>query len=412
MQWFVGVDWASDAHEVCLLDQDGRVVKAKWRVDHTASALRAFVDALVAQGDGDPATVAVGIEAPRGTLVDVLVERGFAVYAINPKQVDRFRDRFSPAGAKDDARDALVIADSLRTDARAFRRIRLDHPLIVQIREWSRLDEDLGVEAVRLANQLRELVYRVSPALLTLCPAADEGWLWSVLRLAATPAEQARLSRSTLNQLLRDHRIRRITAAELHDVLTQPPVYTAPGVTDAVGAHIGLLLPRLELVTTQRREAERQLERLLDAIETEIPAGDQCEHPDVAIVRSLPGIGTRLAARMLAEASQLLADRAYHALRGLMGIAPVTRQSGRRRTVTMRRACNPRLRETAYHWARISAKCDPSTRAYYTVVRERGHSHPRALRSVANRLLRILITLLERGQLFDPNHAVNAPAIA
>lgn len=404
MKWFVGIDWASDAHEICLLDQHGHVVKSKWRVEHTAAALGALVDLLVSQGAGDPASIAIGIEAPRGTLVELLVERGFAVHAINPKQVDRFRDRFSPAGAKDDTRDAHVIADALRTDPRAFRRLRLDHPLVVQLREWSRLDETLGAEATALAHQLRELIYRVTPALLTLCPAADEAWLWTLLQLAPTRATQARLSLARLNHLLRDHRIRRITAADVRAVLAEPPIYTAPGVTDAVADHMRLLIPRLQLVSTQRREAERQLERLLDAIEREIPAGHQCEHPDVAIVRSLPGIGTRVAARMLAEASQLLAERAYHALRGVMGIAPVTRQSGRRRTVVMRRSCNARLRDAVYHWARVSTQRDPRTRASYAAARQRGQSHARALRGVADRLLRILMALLDRGTLFDPNY--------
>jgi transposase len=411
MKGFVGIDWASDAHEVCLLAQDGRVVKAKWRVEHNAVAMYALIDTLVSHGQGDSTSIAIGIEAPRGTLVELLVERGFAVYAINPKQVDRFRDRFSPAGAKDDARDAHVIADALRTDPRAFRRIRLDHPLVVRLREWSRLDESLGAEAVGLAHQLRELVYRVTPALLTLCPGADESWLWTLLQRAPTPAAQARLSTARLSQILRDHRIRRISAEQLRAVLTSTPVYTAPGVTDAVADHMRLLIPRLELVVAQRREAERQLERLLDMIETEIPAGDQCEHPDVAIVRSLPGIGTRVAARMLAEASQLLAARAYHALRAVTGIAPVTKQSGRRRLVIMRRACNVRLREAVYHWARVSTQRDPRTRASYAAARQRGHSHARALRGVADRLLRILIALLDRGQLFDPNYASNAVSV-
>lgn len=273
MKWFVGIDWAADAHEVCLLDRDGRAVKTKWRVDHTAHALGALVETLLARSEGDPTCVAIGIEAPRGTLVELLVERGFSVHAINPKQVDRFRDRFSPAGAKDDTRDAYVIADALRTDPQAFRRLQLDHPLVVRLREWSRLDEALGADGMALANQLRELVYRVAPALLTLCPAADEGWLWTLLRIAPTPAAQARLSTSRLGQLLRDHRIRRVTAQQLHAVLMETPVYTAPGVTEAVADHMRLLIPRLEMLTAQRREAAQQLERLLDALEAESPRG-------------------------------------------------------------------------------------------------------------------------------------------
>ena len=402
-QWFGGIDWASEAHEVCVLDRDGHIVERR-QVKHTVADLQAFVDALLTRAHGDPATVAIGIEVPRGALVELLVERGFAVYAINPKQMDRFRDRFTPAGAKDDRRDALVIGDSLRTDPQAFRQVRLDHPVIIQLREWSRIDEDLGLELTRLTNQVRDLVYRSAPGLLALSPAADDPWLWALLRQAPTPATQRRLSEGRVDRLLRDHRIRRLTATEVREVLQQPAVFTAPGVVDAVAAHLQVLLPRVELIAAQRRDATRQLERWLGALETERPAGDQREHSDVAIVRSMPGIGTRVAARMLAEASQPLVDRAYHALRAVMGVAPVTKQSGRRRTVSMRYACNARLRNAGYHWARTSAQHDSGSRAYYASLRARGHSHGRALRSVADRLLRILMTLLSRGQTFDPNH--------
>jgi transposase len=92
-----------------------------------------------------------------------------------------------------------------------------------------------------------------------------------------------------------------------------------------------------------------------------------------------------------------------------MGVAPVTKQSGRRRTVSMRYACNARLRDAGYHWARTGAQKDPPSRAYYAQLRARGHSHGRALRSVADRLLRVLITLLNRRQLFDPTHSQPAP---
>ena len=407
--WFVGIDWASEAHEVCVLDREGRVCERR-QVKHTAPDLHAFVEALLARAANDPSMVAIGIEVPRGALVELLVERGFAVYAINPKQVDRFRDRFTTAGAKDDRRDALVIGDSLRTDPQAFRHVRLDHPLIIQIREWSRVDEDLGVELTRLTNQLRDLVYRSAPGLLALCPAADEPWFWALWREAPTPADQRRLSPRRLERLLRDHRIRRLEASQVHAVLQRPAVYTAPGVVDAVAGHIQIVLPRLELIGGQRRDAERRLTRLLEALETELPqAGNQREHSDVAIVRSMPGIGTRVAARMLAEASQPLVDRAYHVVRAAMGVAPVTKQSGRRRTVSMRYACNVRLRNAGYHWARTGAQKDPASRAYYATLRARGHSHGRALRSVADRLLRILITLLTRGQVFDSNHGQYSP---
>jgi transposase len=412
-EWFVGVDWATDAHDVCIVDRVGRIEK-RVVVEHSAPALHAFVEDLLTRADGDPTRLAIGIEVPRGALVELVVERGVAVYAINPKQVDRFRDRFTMAGAKDDRRDAHVIADGLRTDPRAYRRVQLDHPVVIQLREWSRLDETLREDLGRLTNQLRDVVYRSMPGVLTLCPAADEPWFWALVDVAPTPTAQRRLSPRQLERVLREHRIRRITASELHAVLQQPSVYTAPGVVEAVAAHLKILLPRLTLVAAQRREAERQLSRLLNVLDAEVPADDQREHSDVAILRSMPGVGVRVAAKVLAEASQPLVERAYHVVRTTMGVAPVTTQSGRRHrpVVAMRYACNRHLREAGYHWARTAAQHDPGTRAYYQALRRRGHSHGRSLRSVADRALRILMTLLTRGQLFDPGHRTAALATA
>jgi transposase len=413
-EWFVGIDWAADAHEVCIVDRLGHIVE-RCQVAHTAVALHAFIDTLRQRAPDDSGRLAIGIEVPRGALVELCVDRGFPVYAINPKQVDRFRDRFTVAGAKDDPRDAHVIADALRTDPQAFRAVRLDDPLVVQLREWSRLDDELREQLMRLANQLRDVVYRAMPEVLTLCPAADEPWFWAVLAAAPTPAAQRRLSDANVRHVLRDHRIRRLSAAQIRNVWHQPPVYTAPGVVEAVAAHIAVLVPRLELVAAQRRDAERHLTRLLDALEVEgRAAGDQREHSDVAILRSMPGVGIRVAARMLAEASQPLVDRAYHVLRTWMGVAPVTKKSGRRHRgiVTMRYACNRHLREAAYHWGRTATQHDPATRAYYQALRHRGHSHGRALRSVADRCLRILFALLTHGQLFNPTHPHGAPLTA
>lgn len=411
VEWIVGIDWGATAHAVCLLDRAGRVEEQRL-VAHTSQALHAFVDALSTRSDGALGRVAVAIETPRGALVELLVERGCAVYAINPKQLDRFRDRFTVAGAKDDRRDARVLADSWRTDPQAFRRVQLDHPLIVELREWSRLDDELGVELHRLTNQLRAAVYRVSPALLTLCPGADEPWLWAVLAAAPTPHAQQRLTIRRLTRLLQDHHVRRLTAAEVHAALQAPPIALVPGVVDAVTAHYTVLLPRLQLTAQQRRTATRALERLLTAYAAAAPAEDQREHPDVTILRSMPGVGNRVAARMLADASPLLVARAYHTLRGVLGVAPVTRQSGRSRVVHMRHACNPRLRDAAYHWGRVSLQRDPPSRAYYAALRARGHSHGRALRSVVDRALRILMHLLARGECFNPEHATRALATA
>jgi transposase len=128
----------------------------------------------------------------------------------------------------------------------------------------------------------------------------------------------------------------------------------------------------------------------------------------VTILRSLPGVGRIVLATLLAEASDALQRRDYHALRCLSGVAPITKRSGKTRIVLMRQAVHVRLRNSVYHWARIAVQHDPRSRAKYAALRARGHGHGRALRSVADRLLAVACTMLLQQTTFDP--ALAAPA--
>jgi transposase len=407
---YVGIDWATQAHEMCVIDPDRQVLEQR-SFQHAGSAIAQCVEWLTRISEGDPSGTAVAIETPRGAIVEVLVERGFHVFSLNPKQLDRFRDRHTVAGAKDDRRDAFVLADSLRTDQPCFRRVVLDDPLVIQIRELSRMDEDLREEEGRLHNRLREQIHRFFPQLLKFSPAADDPWLWAFLELVRTPAAAARLHEGTVEKFLRSHRVRRFSAKELAAELKTLPLQVAPGVVEAATRHIARLIPRLRLVHQQRADCGREIDTLLDQLApAEDAEGQKCEHRDVQILRSLPGVGRVVAATMLAEASQPLAERNYHALRAHAGVAPVTKQSGKRAHVVMRRSCDTRLRNAVYHWARVSTQLDPHSKAHYAALRKRGHTHGRALRSVADGLLRMLVAMLKNATLFDPNRARRVPA--
>jgi hypothetical protein len=152
---------------------------------------------------GEPHRVAVAIEVPQGAIVEGLVERGFHVFAIHPKQLDRFRDRHSVAGAKDDRRDAFVLADSIRTDQPSFRRLQLDAPQLLLLRELSRTEETLLEDFRRSANRLRDQLHRFYPQMLELCSAADEPWLSDLIDLAPTPAHTALLHEAQVQRVLK-----------------------------------------------------------------------------------------------------------------------------------------------------------------------------------------------------------------
>jgi len=411
----VGVDWAKDFHQVHVMDRE-RETLWKGRVEHSAPAIHRLADRLVELAEGEPSLVGVAIEIPRGALVDTLSEHGFQVFALNPKQTDRFRDRYSPAGAKDDSRDALVLADALRTDQHCFRQVRLDDPLVIQLREHVHMHEELRDQEVRLTNQLRALLHRYFPQALAHEPRGVTNWLLDLLEHASTPERARRLQKATVAKILKRNMIRRITADGVRAALREPSLHLTEGAADAASAHVRMLIPRLRLVRSQKVQVRRRLEQLLDALgqpapeATETTSPEGREHRDAEILLSMPGVGTVVAATMLAEASWALEHRDYQALRGHAGIAPVTYASGTKSRVRMRKACNGRLRDACYHWARVASQHDPGCKAYYQRLRGRGHTHGRALRSVANRLLRILVAALKSHALFDPDHARPVPA--
>ena len=397
---YVGIDWGTEQHAVWVTDATGMNVDTR-RVDHTGTAIIALVDWLVQTAANDAATIAVALEVPRGPIVEALLERGCHVFALNPKQLDRFRDRFSVAGAKDDPRDAAVLSSALRTDRQAFRRLQLDDPLTMQLREFSRQDLELGEDVRRVANRLRDHLVRTWPEVLQLAPAADEPWLWALLTLAPTPSEASRLSSRQIHQVLRAHRIRRLTTDDVRAVTQAVSVPLAPGVRDGVRVRILDLVEQLPILARQRHAVERRLRETLDAMSEASESEYSREQTDVAILQSLPGIGTRIAATLLAEAADPLRTRDYHALRQLGGVAPVTKRSGKTCIVIMRYACDHRL-QTAFHlWAQGCLQHDERCRAHYKGLRRAGHNHARALRSVCDRMLAVLIAMLRDRTTYD-----------
>jgi transposase len=406
IQWFAGVDWASEIHQVVLVDAHGTVA-GEHTFPHGGEGLSAMCDWLLVTTGAAPDVIAAAIEVPHGPVVETLMERGFLVHAINPKQLDRFRDRFTVAGAKDDRLDGRVLADSLRTDRHCFRLLRPVDPVTVELREWSRMAEDLQQERNRLSNRVREQLWRYDPQLLKLTDDAGADWFLALWALVPTPARAARIHHSTIDRLLKTYRIRRIRADKVLTTLRQKPIQVAPGTTEAATAHIRALAVRLKVVNRQIKEAHRQLDTLcakLAGPEDPEPGQPQ-EQRDAAILRSLPGVGRIVLATLLAEAPEPLRERDYHALRSLCGVAPVTRRSGKRCVVVMRQACHMRLRTAVYHWARVAIQHDELSKRRYAELRKRGHSHGRALRTIADRLLAVACAMLRTRTLFDPARA-------
>ena len=407
LEYFAGIDWGSQTHQVCIVDSEGTVLGER-AFRHDGAGLSEMADWLVATADAEPHVIGIAIEVPHGPVVETMMERGFALHSLNPKQLDRFRDRFSPAGAKDDRRDAHTLGDGLRTDRHAFRRLDASAPEIVELRAWSRIADDLTCERTRLANRAREQLWRYYPQFLKVESDLTKVWARDLWSLVPTPAKARRVRLKTLAALLKRHRVRRIDAEAVRETLREPAVSVAAGTTEAAIAHLEVVFSQLALVTRQLTRAYREIDRLTQALAraataSEDEPGKQGQR-DVEILSSLPGVGRIVLATLLAEAHDPLQRRDYQALRCLSGTAPVTRRSGKSVIVVRRLAAHNRLQNAVYHWAGSAIQHDAVSRAKYTALRARGHGHARALRSVADRLLAVACAMLENQTLFAPDH--------
>ena len=402
----VGIDWGSESHQVCRLD--GEEEPKQRSFPHTGEGLKALVD-FVVEGGIDPEQIAIAIEVNHGAVVETLLTMGLRVYAINPKLLDRLRDRFSLAGAKDDRRDAFVLASCVESDAHAFRKIEPGNEENSRLRAATRLREELKSEhranTNRLWNELRE--YR--PELLTLCSGADEPWLWALIEKAPSPSEGAKLTRARIGAVLKQHRIRRLTSEEVRTVLRRDILSLRSAYIESHVARALVLIARLKLAQAQIVKVEKQI---VTAVAERAKSEEKTERRDLTILLSLPGFGSLTVATALGESGEAFERRDYNALRSICGAAPVTKQSGGTRHVVMRQVCQPRLRVALHLAALRASRIDPKFGDLYLRARARGQSVGRAIRNIVDRLLFLAVQLLRKNQLYDIQLRQLAPEMA
>jgi hypothetical protein len=411
MQKFVGIDWGNEEHAVCVVDERGDV-DAKYRIKHDIAAVESLIEKL--GGRGCLGDVVFAIERRDGLLVDALLEQGAAVWHINPAQLDHFRGRFSASGAKSDALDARVLADCARTDLeRAFRRVEPRPTEIVELRGVERLHSSLTEQRIRLENQATEALLRYYPAFVALKVDLSCDWVRALFAKASDPAAAKRLRASAVEALLRRHRVRKLSSQELIEKLQRRDFTAASGVVHAERLVASCAMRQLEVVVEQLRTVEKRMDELLELI---------CAAPQdstlaawagsATALRSMPGVGSKIAATILAEAPEALREGAYRELRVKAGTAPVSKSTGKRSKtpqVSMRYACNHHLRNAMHHWGRTSAQAD----AHWAELRRRclarGHTQARANRQVADRLLHVLTAMVRHGAVYDSSRWNLAP---
>lgn len=255
---------------------------------------------------------------------------------------------------------------------------------------------------------MRAQFARYYPAFLEVSSDPGDDWSVTLFAMAPTPEAARKARPARIAKLLKDHRIRRISADEIIAKLRSTPVHSAPGTATAASMHVKLLGERAQLLNRQLREIRKQLETALGQLADETIPGNEAEQRDVTIIQTMPGIGVIVTATLLGEAAEPLRARDYPALRALTGVAPVTKRSGKKTLVSRRTACHPRLRNAAYHWARVAAMHDPVAKRRYSALRARGKPHGQALRSVADRLIGVLCAMLRDQTEYRSQEALTA----
>ena len=404
-KFYIGIDWATEKHALCVTDAEGHIIKE--RSIPNDNGIFKIIATLIAGVSSNEVFVAV--ETRRLVLVEALLDQGFKVFSINPKQSERFRDRFSVAGAKDDRFDARVLASALRTDLDLFRAVEPENAQQIRLRTATRMTQTIKEQAREVANRLRDRVMSSMPLLLGLCNGADEAWFWELVLLASSPDTAKHISDEKLKELIQRHRIRRIKIHAVQDVLKGAHLAAAPGVCEGAAWQAKLLVAQLQLLSTQERAAAAEVTAAL----RDLPKTEGAMN-DAEIIMSAPGFAQHTTGVLLAEAGAVLARRDYLELRAVCGVAPVTKSSGKRRTkskwtknqnvdgvVVMRRAVNMRLRNAVHH-AGNTASRDPRFAPMYARLRASGANHARAVRGVADRLLGVLIGMLRTQTLYQP----------
>ena len=397
MTVFVGDDWAEDHHDVEVQDDTGRRL-GKARLPEGVAGIARLHELIAGFTDPDlgPDQVLVGIETDRGPWVAALVAAGYRVFAVNPRQVARYRERHGSSGAKSDAGDAHALADMVRTDAHQLRPIAGDTAAAEGMKLVARAHQTMIWDRQRHVLRLRAALREYFPAALAAFDDLTACDTLELLSAAPDPDRAARLSRSRIAGALKRARRRDVEAkAERIQTELRSSQLSQPGeLVAAYAATVAALAAVITALNAQITALQGQVEACFG------------RHPDAEIYRSQPGLGDILGARVLGE----FGDDPHRyagarARKNYAGSAPITRASGKKTVVLARFVRNQRLAGPLQWQAFCALRASPGARAYYDQLRARGAGHQAALRQLSNRLVGILHGCLKTRTLYDEHTA-------
>jgi transposase len=390
MSVYIGIDWSEKKHDVLFMNPAGATL-AKLVIAHTPDGFAQF-DQQCRRLGFQPAECQIALETAHNLLIDFLWSHEYQqVYVVPPSQVRANRGRYSASQARDDPRDALLLADILRTDRSRLQPWHPDGLLVRQLRAKISLHRHLLGQERRLANRLRAILLCYYPAAVTVFSELTAQIALQFVRSYPTPAAAQALSYADFARFAQTHSYshpKKLPACYARLQAKQPTpapetvlVYQAEAVQLAE-----LLLPAGEAKRANLREVVKLF----------------AQHPDAAIFTSLPGTGDYLAPGLLAkfgEDRQRFPNAA--SVQTLAGTCPVTDQSGKHRAVYFRTGCDHEFRHIAQQWALASRDESAWAASYWQEIRPHCQSDSHATRCLANRWLAVAWKLWHSHQTYD-----------
>ena len=410
LEFIVGIDWASKKHDVALL----RLGDGKWpwevTIPNTPAQIVALLAGLTSRTAVPAERVGIAIERPDGPLVGALMAGGYRVFSINPLQLKHYRLLRGVSGAKDDRRDAKLLAEALSRIPESFREVAAIRPECVMLSALVRAHSSMVEDRKRSCAKLREVLELYYPQILHISSELEYKWVAAVFEAAPTPKAASRLKLAQVQAILSKNSGRRSRAQEILDVLHGAKLAGLPAHDATLPKLASYLFKQVGLSRDALKDVEEQmaatLKELHHSLKTEASKdGGQGGYSDVEIIGSLPAIGPKTQASLFGFAPNCIALKAEESLRCLAGIAPVTVASGTSLMVKMRRTSHGTLRNAFHLWALGAIRADEHFRSIFVRSRSRGHSVGASLRRVADALLRTLFGLLRTRTLYDPNHS-------
>ena len=392
-RFYLGVDWADQFHQVWVSDFDGKKVVEK-KVTQNIDGLAEFGRWLDEQR-AKPIELWAANEKPQGRIVDFLLDHGVEVYPVNPKALDRARDRFRMSRSKSDGFDAYVLAQFLRTDHGHLRALK---PNSVQAQELKLLTRDqqrLGHQKTRLLNQLTATLKEYYSRPLEVFSDLETQIALDFLKQNPTPDDLSKLTRRQWNRFAkREHHLGAERAQELWEQLNQPQLTVPEHVVRAKAHLLRVLLGQLDPL----RKAVKSYEERIKSFFGSMPAAE--------LLKGLPGAKTgTIIATLWAELGDAKSRwESFRHLQAEAGVVPVTKTSGKSRVVQFRFSCNKIMRHAAYWLAFVSLNRSEWANHYYRDQRAKGHSHHQSLRALGAKWLKIIFVMWRDHKPYDENY--------